>query len=86
MKNTKRKDFHTFVKVGTLITMTYEGRKYEFTNERSSPKKTLWDMCEYIIGYDLQNFWDGQLDLSESNWDAQTKEEERLMNLVKIEL
>ena len=84
MKNTERKDFYTFVKVGKLVTMTYEGCKYEFKNEHSSPKMSLRDMCDYIIVDDLQDFWDGQLDLSESNWDAETKEQERLMNLIKI--
>ena len=84
MKNTKRKDFYTTVKVGTSVTMIYDGMKMTFKNEDLANSKSLWEMCEYMMGDDLQAFWDGQLDLSEDNWDAETKEEERLMNLVKI--
>ena len=84
MKNTNRKDFHTDVEVDVSVTVIYEGFRWTFKNEPCMVPKSLYDMCEFMIDEDLQNFWDGQLDLSEANWGAEDKERDRLMNLVKI--
>tara|TARA_R110001592_G_scaffold17234_2_gene72987 strand:+ start:302 stop:565 length:264 start_codon:yes stop_codon:yes gene_type:complete len=84
MKNTNRKDFHTRVEVGTVVTISYRGEVITFKNQDECNRKSLWEMCEYLMGEDLQSFWEGQLDLSEKNWHLETREEKRLMNLCKI--
>lgn len=81
MKNTNRKDFHTRVEVGTVVTISYMGAERTFKNILHN-NKTLWEMCEYVIGGELQSYWDYNLDVNDNN--KYHREEERLMNLCKI--
>ena len=85
MKNTNRKDFHDRQEVGTQVTISYSGVKTKFTNILHN-NKSLWEMCECVIGLDLQGYWDYNLECGEKGNRKYHREEKRLMNLCEIKI
>ena len=84
MKNTNRKDFYENVENGQKVTVNFRDNSYTFMNEKCMVGRSLYDMCDFMIGNDLQDYWDYNLECGEKGDIKYRREEDRLMNLVKI--
>jgi len=84
MKNSERKDFYQRVEKDQVVTIKYNGDQWTFKNNSEASRKSLHSMCEFMYDDDLQQFWEGQSDLTDANWKVQDKEEKRLINMCEI--